>query len=52
MERDWQQLSEAANDIIDVDERGERAIRDRLWDGKTQRKPLNREQSMGDEFSA
>jgi hypothetical protein len=56
MERDWQQLSEAGSnvmgsDIIDIDERGEQAIRDRRWDGKTQRKPLNQEQSMGDEFA-
>jgi len=52
MERDWQQETIRANEIIDIDERGEQAIRDSRWDGKTQRKPLNEEQSMGDEFSA
>lgn len=49
---DWEQLSQRASDVIDVDERTEQRLRDMRWDGKTQKKPLNQEQSMGDEFSA
>ena len=38
-------------DVIDVNERGEQAMREALWDGKIERKPLNEEQGCGDWIS-
>lgn len=35
-------------DFIDVDERGEQALRNSYWDGKAEKKPLNSEQGPGD----